>query len=82
MWNYGKEVWCNRKGRYTTIVVDVTSAPTDTSVKICSVGVMGTKYLETYSPPDSAIVVDQGAMKSIEAALPTVDPLYAIGNEV
>lgn len=23
-WNYGKEIWCNKQGRYTTIVADLT----------------------------------------------------------
>ena len=44
--------------------------------------IMGTKYVENFTPPPTLIEIDQGAMKTYEAPVPTVDPLYAIGNDV
>ena len=43
VWNYGKEIWCNLQGRYTTIVAD-NSAKKTMNIKICNFAIMGTKY--------------------------------------
>ena len=61
-WKYIAEVWCNMKGRYTHIVKDFTtydascqSDPVNGSyyngykASICSVGVMGAKYVQNGS---------------------------------
>ena len=34
MWKYGMEVWCNQKGRYTTIVVDLSTATVDSVLRL------------------------------------------------
>lgn len=57
MWNYGKEVWCNLKGQYVTIVVDLSAGGTD--ISICSLGIMGTEYVRAgVIPLQTAITVD------------------------
>ena len=49
VWNYGKEIWCNLQGQYTTIVVD-NSAQKTMNIKICNLGIMGTKYWRENKP--------------------------------
>ena len=45
IWNYGKEVWCNKEGRYTTIEFDYTHLSGGSyELSICSVGLFGTAY--------------------------------------
>ena len=42
-WKYGIEVWCNKQGRYTTIVSDLTHlAGKIYEISLCHLGIMGT----------------------------------------
>ena len=43
-WNFGKEIWCNMEGQYTTIVADLTTLTGAYEMSLCNVGIMGTKY--------------------------------------
>ena len=49
LWKYGVEVFCNKQGRYTTIVADLNQLvgrhPTEQyEVSLCHLGIMGTQY--------------------------------------
>ena len=47
-WMYNSETWCNMQGRYTHIVKDFTSVfvlDPNFESSICTVGIMGTKYV-------------------------------------
>ena len=62
-WNYGKEIWCNKQGRYTTIVADLTQLVAPYQMSLCNVAIMGTKYVPNesrYTAPVSSIVLGSG----------------------
>lgn len=42
--DFGEEIWCNKQGRYTTLVANYQSEPIPYSMGICSVGIFGTQY--------------------------------------
>lgn len=69
-WRYISETWCNLQGRYTHIVKDYTSIyPLSLfyEVSLCSVGVMGTKYVrDTAVTPTVAVVEGQVASFDVE----------------
>ena len=44
-WNYGREIWCNLEGQYTTIVADLTSLTGAYEMSLCNVSIMGTQYV-------------------------------------
>ena len=46
-WKYGKEVWCNLEGQYTTIVADLSGLTGSYEMSLCNIGIMGTKYVRT-----------------------------------
>ena len=46
-WKYGKEIWCNMQGQYTTIVADLSELAGDYEMSLCNVGIMGTQYYRT-----------------------------------
>ena len=54
IWNWGKEVWCNMQGKYTTIVADwsLPAAVGTYEMRLCNLGIMGTEYV--HSPPIDA----------------------------
>lgn len=58
LWNYGREIWCNLEGRYTTIVADFSGVPGNYNVSICNFAIMGTKYGRTASFTPSLNVLD------------------------
>ena len=54
LWNFGKEVWCNLEGRYMHIVADVSHLATlGYMQRICSLGIMGTKYIRDEAPQET-----------------------------
>ena len=54
VWNYGKEIWCNLEGRYMHIISDLNHlAGQGYSMELCSVGVMGTKYVRDETLPET-----------------------------
>ena len=64
VWPFGKENWCNMKGRYLHMVADMsmyelTAADSDT-VSVCSVGVYGTKYERKGEQLPDTIEIIQG----------------------
>ena len=66
MWNFGYEAWCNLEGQYVTIVADLSPILSATSIdarpfttyemKICSLGVMGTKYIRSSAITDNLTI--------------------------
>ena len=46
-WKYGKEIWCNMQGQYTTIVADLSGLTGDYEMSLCNVAIMGTQYERT-----------------------------------
>ena len=51
MWKYGKEIWCNKQGRYITIVADMSSVSGAYKISICNIGVFGVEYKRTNAVP-------------------------------
>ena len=60
---YGKEVWCNKEGRYVFFEADLSYmlSAQQSEMSLCSLGIMGTKYdyINGASPEDT-ILVDVG----------------------
>ena len=52
-WNFGKEIWCNLPGQYTTIVADYSNLVGEYEMSICHLGVMGTEYVRPTMVPAS-----------------------------
>ena len=53
LWNYGKEIWCNMKGQFVSIVADFSSlSGQQYSASICSLGLMGAEYIRDSQIPD------------------------------
>jgi len=44
MWNFGVEIWCNKPGRYTTIVADMSHISVSRRINLSHLGIMGTRY--------------------------------------
>ena len=60
-WNYGKEVWCNLEGRYMHIVADLSHlAGQSYEMQLCSVGIMGTKYIRDQTLPETLEIQSEG----------------------
>ena len=64
LWKYGVEVFCNKQGRYTTIVADLNSIvnrnpSAQYEVSLCHLGIMGTQY-ERSAPveTDVSLLID------------------------
>ena len=80
---YGKEIWCNREGRYIFFQADMgyMMYEQQSEMSLCSLGIMGTKYdyINGASPEDT-VYVDVG--KSTVYKLPFIVPTIAIGNEL
>lgn len=56
IWNYGEEIWCNQEGQYLHIVANLTHlAGEKYEMSICSLGVMGTKYIRDGDPVPQTI---------------------------
>ena len=45
VWTYGVEVWCNKPGRFVHIVADLSHLTGPYTMSLCSVGIMGAKYV-------------------------------------
>ena len=78
MWNYGAEAWCNMEGRYVTLVVSPDPAYLGQyTLSICSLGVMGVKYIRD-NPPPTRIEIKYFGDQTI-----TIENIYAqerLGN--
>ena len=58
----GKEIWCNRVGKYIHIVADLSHmSGQNYEVSICSIGIMGTKYVRAETLQNSIEVVKGGS---------------------
>ena len=83
--NYGKEVWCNLKGRYTSIVADLKHMASQSTLdmSLCNVGIMGTKYTRSVEPA-STITITKGQAVTIVVEDVAVDAnaLLQIGNTI
>ena len=79
-WRYISETWCNLQGQYTHIVrdfADVYASATYYYPSLCSVGVMGTKYVRNTPAPTTATVI-QGQTSSF--VIENIVSDIAIGN--
>ncbi len=63
-WKGGEEIWCNLPGKYTHIIVDFSAFndPSSYKVNICSLGVMGNKYIRG-SEPVTSLSINAGLDK-------------------
>lgn len=80
MWKYGIEKFCNLEGQFIHIVGDL-SHLADRSLymqSICSLGVMGTKYVREGDPLPETIELALGSTQTLD--LPHIYAKYAIGN--
>jgi len=80
LWKFGEEVWCNKPGRYTTLVSDMTQmADIDYKISLCQLGVMATIY-ERSTPAPTALTIIAGKVTilTIEKIKPHAS--YPIGN--
>ena len=79
-WNEGKEVWCNLEGQYMAIVANFSEvAGTGYETGICSLGVMGTKYVRD-SPLTRGFSIRPGDFELI--IVNPIRSLHYIGNEL
>lgn len=81
IWNYGAEIWCNMKGRYTHIVADLnhlSASPYEMS--ICNLGVMGTRFERTTPLSTTELTVQQDSVTVLR--IPHVPSVYKIGDDV
>ena len=62
VWNYGVEIWCNLKGRYTHIVADLNHlAPGPYEMSICNLGIMGTRFERTIALISTLITLEENS---------------------
>ena len=69
-WKFGSEVWCNLEGRYTHIIIDDLSPALISlyyEMTICSLGIMGTKYVRI-TDPITEIIIIKGDIFSFDVA--------------
>ena len=64
VWKYGGEHWCNMKGRYTTIVADLSHLSGPYEMSLCNAAIMGTKY-----EPDSTSLTKINVLQDVESTL-------------
>ena len=75
---FGAEIWCNLEGRYTHIIADYTdNIDYITSQYICSLGIMGTRYVR-----DTEIVdeIELSTQDIITLEIPHIYSELVIGN--
>ena len=61
VWPFGAEHWCNLEGQYLHIVSDMSHlAGQDYETSICSLGVMGTRYIRDGEPLPASITLVLG----------------------
>ena len=81
IWPFGAEHWCNLEGAYIHIVSDMSQYGRfyyDTS--ICSLGVIGTRYVRTGKSLPSEITLEVG--KSWSFSLEHIHSEIAIGTQL
>ena len=78
-WKRGAEIWCNKPGRYTTIIADLRNIKNfDYKVGICNVAVMGTKYGRANNEAPSIISVRAGGR--MDVTIEKITALIPVGN--
>ena len=75
--DWGEEIWCNRQGRYTTLVANYQSESAPYSMGICSVGIFGTQYARSVAAPDRVTVAYEGVH---EFSIAKITATFEIGN--
>ena len=80
------ENWCNLEGQYLHLVADMTEqialgALSSDEIKICGLGVYGTKYVRSSSSsvPSSVEVVEG---ESLTISIENISSFFTIGNEL
>ena len=70
VWAWGKELWVNMQGRYIHFVADY-SHRSGATVSICTLGIMGTKYVRD-TPVPTELTLNAGETLTL-----TVEDIYA-----
>lgn len=80
VWKYGIEKFCNLEGRYMHIVADLNHLTHHDyyTMTICSLGIMGTKYVRDGDALPSTMELHQG--QTISLQVPHIYSAYPIGN--
>ena len=61
IWPFGGEYWCNLEGKYLHIVSDMSAfAGQEYETSICTLGVMGTRYVRDGTPLPAQIDIVAG----------------------
>ena len=83
VWPFGKEDWCNMKGRYFHMVADMSQyesiAADSDIVSVCSVGVYGTKYVRNGDPVITSIEIVLNQIQTI--SIERIQPSITIANQ-
>jgi len=80
MWKFGKEIWCNLRGRYMTIVADLShNAGQAYSLSVCSLAIFGTEYTRATTVPTEVKVI-KGRTHSLSVEKIKADSRFPIAN--
>lgn len=80
VWPFGGEHWCNAEGSHVHIVADLSHLVGDYEMSICTLGVIGTRYVRTGEALPAEIQLFPGESQSFK-----LDHIYsqiAIGTEL
>ena len=78
LWNYGKEVWCNKPGQYVTIEADLSSLSGAYEMTICQLGIFGTEYVRASSIPSQIKLLPYETSAVLQ--IDHITSSYTIGN--
>ena len=66
-WTYGVEAWCNMEGRYLHIVADLSHLTPPYTMSLCSLGIMGSRYVRDEPVPETLELV-QGEIQTVSVS--------------
>lgn len=79
VWPFGGEHWCNTEGDHVHIVADLGHLDTDYEMSMCTLGLMGTRYIRDKSIPTE---VNVSAGDSFTLTVPHIYSEVEIGTEL
>ena len=79
LWNYGKEVWCNKPGQYITLEADLSSLIGAYEMTICQLGIFGTEYVRANSIPTQIKLLPYDTSSPV-LQIDHITSSYTIGN--
>ena len=80
VWPFGAEHWCNLEGEYVHIVANLRHLVGDYEMNVCSLGVIGTRYVRDGEALASEIVVLRG--ESLSLSVPHIYSEIKIGARI